>query len=88
MAAERRQIKSSVDLRCSHQWKRCEWAKFLSLFHGKFTEMKDARVGSDMLCMSTLLRFTMSGVFLYTLKNVLKCILVPARMLRMLVPAC
>lgn len=47
-----------------------------------------AHVGSDMLCMSTLLRFTMSGVFLYTLKSVLKCILVPARMLRMLVPAC
>lgn len=88
MAAERRQIKSSVDLGCSHQGKRCERAKFLSLFHGKFTEMKDAHVGSDMLCMSTLLRFTMNGVFLYTLKSVLKCILVPARMLRILVPAC
>lgn len=81
MAAERREIESPVNLRCYDQGKSCEGSKFLSLAHVKFTEMKDAHVGLDMPCVSAQLRFTMSGVFLHILKSVLKCILVPARML-------
>lgn len=77
-----------MNQRCYHQGKSCEGGKFLSLIHGKFTEMRDALVESDMLFMSAQLRFTMSRVFLYNLKSVLKCILVPTRMLSMLVPAC
>lgn len=75
-------------MRCYHQGKSCEVGKFLSLVHGKYTEGKNTHVGSDMLCMSAQLRYTMSEVFFYTLKSVLKCILVPARMLGMLMPAC
>lgn len=73
-----------MNLRCYNQGKSCEGGKFLSLVLVKFTEMKDACVGSDMLCMSAQLRSTMNGDFLHNLKSVLKCILVPARMLSML----